>query len=65
MPNYGPHAIVRRDEAALLGTDKEHRLFEPQNESWTELAEELAEQGVSVDLFAASTQACDLATIGQ
>lgn len=65
LPNHGPHALTRRDEAELIGTDKEYRLFQPQDESWSELAEELTEFGVGTTLFAFPNQSCDLATLGE
>lgn len=62
--NYGPRPVSRRDEVAVLGTDKEYSLFSPQDEHWTQIGEELAERGIGVDLFIFPSQTLDVATIG-
>lgn len=64
LPNFGPHAVKQRDEAALLATEKENVLFRAQDQAWSLLGEEMAERGIGVSLFAFSGQPCDLGTMG-
>lgn len=64
IPNHGPHPLSTRDEVALLGTDKEYKLFQPQNDTWRTLAEEFAEHGVGVSIFSFPQRHADLGTLG-
>lgn len=50
---------------SLYGTDKEKTLFQPQETSWLDIAEECAEAGVGVHMFLFPSSFIDVASIGK
>lgn len=52
-----------RDDRKLLGTDKEKQILMPANDYYAQLGKKCVEAGCSINLFLASNQYCDLATI--
>ncbi|KAF9517526.1 hypothetical protein BS47DRAFT_1371371 [Hydnum rufescens UP504] len=64
LPNFGSGALSTRNEVSLYGTDKEKTLFQPQEASWQDLAQECAEAGVGVHMFLFPTQYIDVTSIG-
>lgn len=64
----GPGAIrVIPEETKLYNTDKEKQLFVPHDQSWRELGEECAEEGIGVTVFLGngSLSYMDIASIGE
>lgn len=53
------------DDATLFGTDKEKTLFIPREDSWKDLAEQCAEEGVGVSMFLGNSRPIDIASIGK
>ncbi|KAJ2995947.1 COPII coat Sec23p-Sfb3p heterodimer component [Globomyces sp. JEL0801] len=64
LPSIGLGVLQNRDDAKLIGTDKEKSLFEPQEFYWKKLGQECAVNGVSVDLYLFPTTYIDIATLG-
>lgn len=63
-PNFGPGILTPRSEGDLWGTPQEHKLWEPQEVVWRDLAEECAESGVGVNLWVFPDRWADLGSIG-
>ncbi|KAG8939549.1 COPII coat Sec23p-Sfb3p heterodimer component [Tulasnella sp. 424] len=63
-PNFGPGMLTPRTEGELYGTQQEHKLWEPQEVVWKDLAEESAESGVGVNLWVFPDRWADLGSIG-
>ena len=53
------------DESTLYGTEKERSLFEPRDESWKDLGEQCASEGIGVNLFLGMSRPIDIASIGE
>lgn len=51
LPGIGEGVLSPREDAKILGTDKEKSLFEPQEYFWTKLGQECAVNGVCVDMY--------------
>lgn len=64
-PNFGPGILTPRTEGELYGTPQEHKLWEPQEVVWKDLAEECAESGVGVNLWVFPDRWADLGSIGK
>jgi len=65
MPMIGLGALkTPTDDATLFGTDKEKTLFIPREDSWKDLAEQCAEEGVGVSMFLGNSRPIDIASIG-
>lgn len=65
LPEIGPGALQpRTNEEDLYGTDKEKSLFIPQNTSWQNVAEELAEEGIGVSIFLGQNKTMDVGSVG-
>lgn len=64
-PNFGPGMLTPRTEGELYGTQQEHKLWEPQEVVWKDLAEESAESGVGVNLWVFPDRWADLGSIGK
>lgn len=58
-----PGQLKQREDAKLLGTDKEKSLLSPAGSVYQQLAEECVKQGVGVELFLVSRSYCDVATL--
>ncbi|KAG8907147.1 COPII coat Sec23p-Sfb3p heterodimer component [Tulasnella sp. 403] len=65
FPNYGPGILQPRVDNEVYNTSKEKTLWEPQDIAWKELAEECAESGVGVNLWAFPDRLMDIGTIGK
>lgn len=65
LPTIGAGALEpRSDEGKLYDTDKERSLYRPQNTSWQNIAEDLAEEGVGVSMFLGMREFIDVGSIG-
>ncbi|KAJ3117605.1 COPII coat Sec23p-Sfb3p heterodimer component [Phlyctochytrium bullatum] len=64
LPTFGPGALRMREDARLLGSDKERSLYEPQSDFWKKLAQDYSQAGVCVDLFLFPHAYVDVATVG-
>lgn len=65
LPSYGPGALKNREAtAAPAPADKANPLLFPQGDYYTKLANQAAEQGVSISLVSTPSAHIDLATIG-
>ncbi|KAG0169868.1 COPII coat Sec23p-Sfb3p heterodimer component [Apophysomyces sp. BC1021] len=51
LPTIGPGTLKNRDDSKLYGTDKENKLFTPQDDFYTAMAKECSKDGVSIDLW--------------
>ncbi|KAI0935116.1 hypothetical protein AcV7_004011 [Taiwanofungus camphoratus] len=52
------------DESTLFGTDKEKMLFIPRDETWKEIAEQCAEEGIGVSMFLGMSRPIDIGSVG-
>lgn len=52
-----------RDDPKLYNTDKEKNLFQPANTDYTDIAEDLTNSGITVDIFAFPKSYIDIATL--
>jgi len=64
IPSYGPGTLKVRQDAKLLGTDKERSLYEPQDNWYKNIAQKCATGGITVDAFLLPTEFIDVATVG-
>ncbi|KAJ3219606.1 DNA mismatch repair protein msh6 [Dinochytrium kinnereticum] len=64
LPTFGPGSLKMREDARLLGSDKERTLYEPQSEFWRKLAQDCSQAGICVDLFLFPNAYIDIATVG-
>ncbi|ORX44709.1 hypothetical protein BCR36DRAFT_301198 [Piromyces finnis] len=64
IPSYGPGALKVRQDAKLLGTDKERSLYEPQDNWYKQIAQKCATGGITVDTFLLPAEFIDVATVG-
>ncbi|KAH9917662.1 sec24-like protein [Epithele typhae] len=65
LPTIGVGALPPYfDESSILGTDKERILFEPREETWKDLGEQCASEGIGVSMFLGMSRPIDIASIG-
>lgn len=60
-----PGKLKPHEDKKLLGTNKEHLLWCPQDKLYTKIGKECVENGVSVDTFLFTSQHVDLATLSE
>ena len=65
MPTIGVGALPSWvEESTLVGTDKERALFEPREETWKDIGERCASEGVGVSMFLGMGRPIDIGSIG-
>ena len=64
LPSIGRGSLKPREEAKVLGTEKEKNLFAPADSFYPELAKECAMAGISIDVFLFPSSFTDIATLG-
>ncbi|KAF9237386.1 hypothetical protein BU15DRAFT_88812 [Melanogaster broomeanus] len=65
MPTVGPGALEPlTDESTVYGTERERTLFLPRNQTWRDIAEECADEGIGVSMFLGMSKAIDIGSIG-
>ena len=65
LPSHGPGALKPREEGKLLGTSKESSLLQPSDPFYKNFAVDCSRTQVCVDVFLASSQYADVATISK
>ncbi|KAI9206218.1 Sec23/Sec24 trunk domain-containing protein [Polychytrium aggregatum] len=63
LPTFGPGALKVREEARVLGTDKERQLYEPQEYFWKKMGQDCATAGINVDFYLFPHAYIDVATL--
>ena len=64
IPSLGRGALKARDEANVVGSDKERQLYVPQGAFYKKIGVDCSNAGVGVDIFITAQGAVDLATLG-
>ncbi|KIJ62132.1 hypothetical protein HYDPIDRAFT_182910 [Hydnomerulius pinastri MD-312] len=65
LPTIGPGALEPLpDHSQVYGSEKERTIFLPRNQTWREIAEECADEGIGVSLFLGMSKAVDIGSIG-
>eukprot|EP00049_Salpingoeca_infusionum_P009599 m.162776 g.162776 ORF g.162776 m.162776 type:complete len:824 (+) comp14378_c0_seq10:2-2473(+) len=63
MPNSGPGTLKKREDVALLGTDKENKLFQPAINFYQLAAKDCVRFGISFEMFMMSNGYMDFASM--
>ncbi|EDQ85874.1 uncharacterized protein MONBRDRAFT_38641 [Monosiga brevicollis MX1] len=63
LPEHGPGKLVKREDASLLGTDKENKLLVPGDRYYEDAAKDAVRFGVAFDLFVFPNAYMDLASM--
>ncbi|KAI0764559.1 sec24-like protein [Trametes elegans] len=65
LPTIGVGALPPwADETALYGTEKEKSLFAPREETWKDIGEKCASEGIGVSMFLGMGRPIDIGSIG-
>lgn len=64
LPTTGEGKLKNREDASLLGTDKEKTLYKPQDPYYEKIASDCGKHGICVDVFLFPHGYMDVATIG-
>ncbi|KAJ3240025.1 COPII coat Sec23p-Sfb3p heterodimer component [Chytriomyces hyalinus] len=64
LPTHGPGALKNREDAKLLNTENEKKLYEPQEYFWRKMGEDYSKHGICCDLFLFPNAYVDVATVG-
>lgn len=64
LPTIGSGALRNREDPKLINTDKESQLYEPADFFWRKISNELAQMGVTVDMFVFPGSYIDIGSIG-
>ncbi|KAH7913293.1 hypothetical protein BJ138DRAFT_1171379 [Hygrophoropsis aurantiaca] len=65
LPSIGPGALEPlEDQTSVYGSEKERGLFMPRNQTWRDVAEECAEEGIGVSMFLGMSKPIDIGSIG-
>ena len=66
LPTIGVGALQPYvDETSQYGSDKERTLFEPREETWKDIGEQCASEGVGISMFLGMGRPIDIASIGE
>ncbi|KAI0697043.1 sec24-like protein [Cytidiella melzeri] len=66
LPTINPGALKPRDDESLFyDTEKELQLYQPRNETWDEIGQQCAEEGIGVSMFLGMNKPIDIATVGR
>ncbi|GBG28457.1 Protein transport protein SEC24 [Hondaea fermentalgiana] len=63
LPTLGKGKLAHRENVRLLGTDKEHTLFQPADAFYQNTVSEMGKNQVSIELFLTPTAYCDAASL--
>ncbi|OBZ67298.1 Uncharacterized protein C4.03c [Grifola frondosa] len=65
FPTVGVGALrTPVDETVTYDSDKEKTLFIPRNETWKDIAEQCAEEGIGINMFLAPNRPIDVGSVG-